>query len=100
MHPTFSIAIARHPSVIRRTAREASGNIVLGFAIRRTPIDPYSDRITCDMLNAGNLFSDACMKACLDALCQQFGRTNIQRAVTSWLTEHSKAEVPSWARTF
>lgn len=100
MYNHFSIAIGPTPNIMRRTSREVSGDIVLGFAISRTPEAPGQDRITCEMLNAGNFFSDATLKACLDALCTQFGQTNVERAVRSWIEERCSAEVPLWARTF
>lgn len=96
----FHIAIARHPSVIRRTAREAAGDHVLGFAITRIPEGPRQDRITCEMLHAGSFFTDSTLKACLDALCRSFGQQNVERAVRAWLDERCSAEVPLWARTF
>ena len=100
MYNQFSVAIGPTPNIMRRTSREASGDVVLGFAITREPDGPYADRITCEMLNAGNFFSDATLKACLDALCGQFGQTSVERAVRAWLNERCSAEVPMWARTF
>ena len=100
MHPQFHIAIGPTPNIMRRTSREVSGDIVLGFAITCVPENPYQNRITCEMLNAGNFFSDATLKACLDTLCTQFGHTSIERAVRSWIRERCSAEVPMWARTF
>lgn len=96
----FHIAIGPTPNIMRRTSREVSGDVVLGFAITREPEGLYQDRITCEMLNAGSFFSDATLKACLDTLCTQFGQNNVQRAVQSWLRERCSAEVPMWARTF
>lgn len=96
----YSIAIAKYPSVIRRTAREASGDIVLGFALTRTPEGPCQDRITCKMLNAGSFFTDSTLKACLDIMCRTFGHQNIERAVRAWINERCSGEVPAWARTF
>lgn len=100
MYNQFSIAIGPTPNIMRRTSREASGDVVLGFAITREPEGPYQDRITCEMLNAGSFFSDATLKACLDALCTQFGQTNVEHAVRAWIQERCSAEVPLWARTF
>lgn len=96
----FHIAIGPHPNIMRRTSREVSGDIVLGFAITSVPEGRYSSRITCEMVNAGNFFSDASLKACLDTLCVQFGQDNVHRAVEGWLRERCSAEVPLWARTF
>ncbi len=96
----FHIAIGPTPNIMRRTSREVSGDIVLGFAITSVPAGPYQNRITCEMLNAGNFFSDATLKACLDTLCTQFGQESIERAVRAWIQERCSAEVPLWARTF
>lgn len=96
----FHIAIGPHPNIMRRTSREVSGDIVLGFAITSVQEDRYTNRITCEMVNAGNFFSDATLKICLDTLCNQYGQNNVQRAVLSWLRERCSAEVPMWARTF
>ena len=100
MYQHFTVAIGPTPNVMRRTSKEASGDVVLAFAVTSKPDGPYQNRITCEMLNAGNFFSDATLKACLDALCTQFGQNSIERAVRAWIQERCSAEVPMWARTF
>ena len=100
MYNQFSVAIGPTPNIMRRTSREVSGDIVLGFAISSVPQDPYTSRITCEMVNAGNFFSDATLKICLDTLCTQFGQNDVERAVRAWLNERCSAEVPLWARRF
>lgn len=100
MYQHFTVAIGPTPNIMRRTSREASGDVVLGFAITRQPDGPCQERITCEMLNAGNFFSDATLKACLDSLCGQFGQTSVERAVRAWINERCSAEVPLWARHF
>lgn len=82
----YNLAIARTPNVIRRTAREVTGDVVLGFALTATPISPTADRITCDMVWAGQP-SPATIKSCLDALCRQFGTDRIAASVRHWLSE-------------
>jgi len=100
MSQHFTVAIGPTPNIMRRTSKEASGDVVLAFAVTSKPEGPYQNRITCEMLNAGNFFSDATLKACLDALCTQFGQNSIERAVRAWIQERCSAEVPMWARTF
>ena len=98
-HQTYSIAISRSQVPILNSARGASGDVVLGFALTRIPDGPAQERITCELLNAGASFSDASMKACLETLCKHFGQGNVQRAVCSWLNERASAQAPMWART-
>ena len=100
MSQHFTVAIGPTPNIMRRTSKEASGDVVLAFAVTSKPEGPYQNRITCEMLNAGNFFSDATLKACLDALCTQFGQNSIERAVRAWIQERCSADVPMWARTF
>lgn len=95
----FHIAIGPTPNIMRRTSREVSGDIVLGFALTIVPEGPCANRITCELLNAGSGFSDATLKACLDTLCVQFGKRSVYRAVESWLQARCIGEVPLWART-
>lgn len=95
----YSVAIARFPNVIRRTAREVSGDLVLGFAFTCVPINPTTDRITCELLNAGAWYNDAVLKSALDTLCMEFGEENIRRAVDSWCREKFfRAGAPLWAQ--
>lgn len=82
----YNLAIARTPNVIRRTAREVTGDVVLGFGLTCTPVTPSADHITCDMVWAGSP-SPATVKSCLDALCQQFGTDQIAATVRHWLSE-------------
>lgn len=90
-HPTatqapYNLAIARRPNVIRRTAKEVTGDTVLGFGFTVTPVGPGTDRITCDALWAG-LITPSILKSCLDALCGAFGTDVISATVRVWLAE-------------
>ncbi len=97
---TYAVAISRFPNVIRRTAREASGELVLGFAFTRVPVNAYMDHISCEMLNAGDWCNDAVIKSALDTLCTAFGEQNICQAVEGWLRKkYARASVPVWTLT-
>lgn len=94
----YHIAIGPDPNIMRRTSREVSGDIVLGFAFHITDENASSCRIRCDMLTAGTGMNESIVKACLNTLCCEYGQSGVQRAVESWLQEMHHREVPAWLR--
>lgn len=86
----YSLAIARRPNVIRRTALEVQGDAVLGFGLYVKPVSPAADHIDCRMLWAG-LITPTVVKSCLDALAEAFGADAIGATVRLWLLESDSA---------
>lgn len=85
----FCIACAPSPNVVRRTAREAAGDVVMGFALRDTPTATMGRVTIARMIGMGRTLDSIDLQAMLDALAAapNVGQQLVEDAVSAWVKE-------------
>lgn len=91
----FSIACAPSPNVVRRIAREAAGEVVLGFALRDTPTATMGRVTIARMIGMGRDVDSADLQAMLEALAASpnVGQKLVEDAVCEWLAGLAERKV-------
>lgn len=91
MRKRFSIACAPSPNVVRRTAREAAGEVVLGFALRDTPTATMGRVTIARMIGMGREIDTKDLQAMLEALAAapNIGKKMVEDAVVEWIGQMS-----------
>lgn len=91
----FCIACAPSPNVVRRTAREAAGEIVLGFAMRDTPTATMGRVTIARMIGMGRDIDANDIQAMLIALAAapNVGQQLVEDAVSAWVKERAREAV-------
>lgn len=83
----FCIACAPSPNVVRRTAREAAGEVVLGFALKDTPTATMGRVTIARMIGMGRQIDSVDLQAMLEALAAapNVGQQMVEDAVCAYL---------------
>ena len=91
----FCIACAPSPNVVRRTAREAAGDVVMGFALRDTPTATMGRVTIARMIGMGRTLDSIDLQAMLDALAAapNVGQQLVEDAVSAWVKERAREAV-------
>lgn len=91
----FCIACAPSPNVVRRTAREAAGDVVIGFALRDTPTATMGRVTIARMIGMGRDVDSADLQAMLEALAASpnIGQKLVEDAVSAWVKERAREAV-------
>lgn len=87
MRRRFSIACAPSPNVVRRTAREVAGEVVLGFALKDTPTATMGRVTIARMIGMGRDVDAADLQAMLEAMAAapNIGQQLVEDAVCGYL---------------
>lgn len=83
----FSIACAPAPNVVRRTAREVAGEVVLGFALKDTPTATMGRVTIARMIGMGRNVDVTDLQAMLEAMAAapNIGQQLVEDAVCGYL---------------
>lgn len=83
----FCIACAPSPNVVRRTAREAAGEVVLGFAFKDTPTATMGRVTIARMIGMGRQIDSVDLQAMLEALAAapNVGQQMVEDALCEYL---------------
>lgn len=87
MRKRFSIACAPSPTVMRRTAREVAGEVVLGFALKDTPTATMGRVTIARMIGMGRDVDAADLQAMLEAMAAapNIGQQLVEDALCGYL---------------
>lgn len=90
----FCIACAPSPNVVRRTAREAAGEVVMGFALKDTPTATMGRVTIARMIGMGRDIDAKDIHAMLIALASSpaIGQKMVEDAVVDYLAETERKE--------